>query len=72
VKIGNTDDAGKTMIAAAKRDGKTKLVVVLGAPGILERDLWTASLLDVGFSEDKISPVNVTEKQLRAKYSTWK
>lgn len=73
VKIGNTDDAGLTTIVGAQRDGKRILAVVLGAPGVLERDLWASQALDLGFqSQANLEPVNVTEQQLRDKYSTWK
>lgn len=72
VKIGNTGDAGYTTVVAAKREGKTLLAVVLGAPGILERDMWAAELLDTGFSTYGISPAKVTEAEFRAKYQTFK
>lgn len=71
VKIGNTDQAGYTTIVLSDRGGKKLLAVLLGAPGVLQRDLWTAELLDYGFSKYGISPANVTEQQLRAKYATW-
>lgn len=72
VKIGSTGDAGKTTIVTAERGGKTLMVVLLGAPGVLKRDLWAAQLLDAGFEHTLNLPrVNVTEEQLRAKYSTW-
>jgi D-alanyl-D-alanine carboxypeptidase len=55
------------------RNNKTILAVVLGAPGIIERDLWAAQLLDVGYKQTLgLAPVNVTEEQLQTKYSTWK
>ena len=72
-KIGNTDEAGYTTIVLSERNGRKILAVLLGAPGVLERDLWTAELLDFGFEKAYgFSPVNVTEEQLQAKYSTWK
>ncbi len=73
VKIGNTDDAGKTTIVLSTREGKKMLAVVLGAPGIVERDAWAAQLLDIGYKKTLgLVPVNVTEDQLKQKYSTWK
>lgn len=72
VKIGNTDRAGKTTIVAAERDGKNVLVVLLGAPGVLERDYWTALLLDDGFEQLGVRKALVTEQQLKDKYKTWK
>lgn len=72
VKIGNTDDAGYTMVVTSERNGKKVLAVILGAPGILERDLWTASLLDDAFQSYGLPPVNVTATSLQAKYATWR
>lgn len=72
VKIGSTDDAGKTTVVVSEREGKKLMAVLLGAPGILERDLWTADLLDAGFAEAAgLAPVKVTETQLHEKYATW-
>lgn len=72
VKIGNTGGAGYTTIVASKRNGTDLLAVVLDAPGIVERDLWTAQLLDKGFEQYNLSPANITKAQLLAKYATWK
>jgi D-alanyl-D-alanine carboxypeptidase (penicillin-binding protein 5/6) len=72
VKIGSTGDAGKTTLVISERGGKKLMAVMLGAPGILERDLWTAQLLDTGFSRTAgLESVEITEEQLRAKYATW-
>lgn len=72
LKIGNTDDAGKTTIVTATRGGKKMAAIVLGAPRIIERDLWAAELLDLGYERTLgLPPINVTEEQLRAKYNTW-
>ncbi len=73
IKIGNTDNAKNTTVVAAEREGHQVLVVTLGAPGVLERDLWTAQLLDLGFAKlANLKPVNITEQQLRTKYQSWK
>ena len=73
VKIGNTDEAGVTTMVAAEREGTHIGVVMLGAPGILERDMWASQLLDLGFEQlAGLQPVHVTEKQLREKYASWK
>ncbi|MCL5784297.1 MAG: hypothetical protein M1142_03015, partial [Patescibacteria group bacterium] len=73
VKIGNTDKAGYTTIVGAQREGKRVVAVVLGAPGVLERDLWASQILDLSFQKlGNLEPVNVTENQLKDKYSTWK
>ncbi len=48
------------------------MVVLLGAPGIIERDLWASQLLDNGFEQQfGLEPVKITEAQLREKYATW-
>lgn len=72
MKIGNTDDAGYTTVVVARRDGHKLITVVLGAPGVVERDMWAAQALDEGFAKYGLNPVNVTEAQLKAKYATWK
>jgi D-alanyl-D-alanine carboxypeptidase len=72
VKIGNTEAAQKTTAVAAKREGKNILVVLLGAPGLLERDGWSAELLNTGFAKFGIKPYEVTEDALQEKYATWK
>lgn len=73
VKIGNTGKAGHTTIVFSEREGERILAILLGAPGVLERDLWTAELLDLGFSKVAgLEPIDVTEEQLREKYASWK
>lgn len=71
LKIGNTKLSGYTTIVLSEREGKKVLVVLLGAPGVLERDLWAAQLLDAGFEKLGLPSVNITEEQLRGKYGTW-
>jgi D-alanyl-D-alanine carboxypeptidase (penicillin-binding protein 5/6) len=72
VKIGNTRAAQKTTIVYSTRGGKKLVAVVLGAPDITKRDLWAAKLLDIGYQQTLgLPPVNVTQEQLAAKYSTW-
>lgn len=73
VKTGNTERAGNCTIVVSERQSKKLLAIVLGAPGVLERDLWTSELLDLGFNQlVGLAPVNVTETQLRQKYASWK
>lgn len=72
VKIGNTGAAGRTTVVLAEREGRKVLVVLLGAPGTLERDLWAAGLLDEGFEALGLPRVGITKGQLDAKYATWK
>lgn len=72
VKIGNTQKAQVTTIVLSEREGKKILVVLLGAPGVLERDLWSAKLLDFGFEKYGISKANITKEQLKEKYASWK
>lgn len=73
IKIGNTGRAGNTTVVAAKRNGKDLMAVVLGAEGVLERDLLAAKLLDLGFEQKYgLVAANITEKILKEKYSSWK
>lgn len=73
MKIGNTDNAGYTTIVVSERNGKKIIAVLLGAPGIIQRDLWTSQLLDSAFEKiDNLSPVSLTQADLMSKYSTWK
>lgn len=73
VKIGNTDDAGFTTTVVSQRADKKLIVVLLGAPGVLERDLWTAQLLDYSFKKTEgLEPITISEYDLKQKYSTWK
>lgn len=72
LKIGNTSKAGYTMVAVSSRGGKRIAVVLLGAPGIVERDMWTSELLDDAYQKTLgLQPVNITRDQLQAKYNTW-
>lgn len=73
IKIGNTENAGYCTAVSSQREGKKLLAIVLGAPGVLERDLWASQLLDLGFSKQAgLSPVNITEPELKQKYASWK
>lgn len=73
LKIGNTGWAKYTTVVSAQREGKKVLVVLLGAPGVLERDLWSARLLDLGFEKlAGLLPANIGEDELMQKYSSWK
>lgn len=72
MKIGNTDAAGYTTSVVSQRGGKKMLAIVLGAPGVMERDLWAAELLDQGYSQTLgLPPVSITEDMLQQKYDTW-
>lgn len=71
-KIGQTDAAGKTTVVTAQRGDKNLIVVVLGAPGSYERDLWAAQLLDLGFQSTlNLPPIGVTRSILKEKYLSW-
>lgn len=73
LKIGNTGRAGHTTVVLSERDGKKILAVVLGAPGIQERDLWAAHILDAGYQAlYNLDPLTITEEQFLEKYATWK
>ncbi len=71
VKIGNTGDAGHTTVASASRNGKNIIAVVLGAEGILQRDMAASELLNVGFQAVGISPFPMTEDILRTRIKDW-
>lgn len=71
MKIGNTNAAGYTTVVSATRQGHTILAVLLGAPGILERDEWASSLLDTSFAFFGIDPARIVSFDLLQKYSTW-
>src|SRR3989344_1419763 len=71
LKIGNTEGSGNCTIVFAQQNGKRILSIVLGAPGVLERDLWASQLLDLGFNRVGLDAVSVTEKQLKDKYASW-
>lgn len=72
LKTGNTEKALHTDIVISKREDKTILVVALGAPTVTKRDLWVSQLLDLGFGKvANLASVNVTEEQLKDKYSKW-
>jgi D-alanyl-D-alanine carboxypeptidase len=72
VKIGNTGRAKKTTIILSEREGKKILVVVLGAPGLFERDIWAAQLLNLGFQQTLgLPPIEVTREMLQEKYDSW-
>jgi D-alanyl-D-alanine carboxypeptidase len=72
IKIGNTDEAKNTTEVVSQREGKKLLVILLGADGVLKRDLYAAQLLDLGFKQKGLEAMNVNESQLRTKYATWK
>jgi D-alanyl-D-alanine carboxypeptidase len=73
VKIGSTPQAGKTTIVLSERQGKRMLAVVLGAPTILDRDLWASQLLDAGYQAlFALPPVSLLPKKLQEKYASWK
>lgn len=72
IKIGYTENASYTTVVVSEREDKKILAVVLGAPGVLERDLYASQLLDLGFSIlANLDPVELTQTDLRAKYATW-
>lgn len=73
VKIGNTGKSGYVTTVLSRRENKKVLAVVLGAPGVLERDLSAAQLLDLGYNKLLgLSPVDISEDQLKQKYASWK
>lgn len=61
LKTGTTDDAGCCMAASAERDGMTLLGVVLGCATGKERFADAAKLLDYGFAEFCVKPLDLPE-----------
>src|SRR5581483_8743965 len=61
LKIGNTDAAGTTTIVVSQRGDKKMVAVILGAPGVLERDMWASQLLDVGFGHYGMKAIAVNQ-----------
>lgn len=73
MKIGNTGDAGYTTVVVSEREGHTLIGIGLGAPGVLERDLWMSQLLDSSFERQfDLLPINIAPYQLQQKYASWK
>lgn len=72
VKIGNSRDAGTTMVTLSQREDRRIMVVLLGTSDIFERDLLSARLLDLGFAKYGIKSFNLNSQKLLAKYLTWK
>lgn len=73
LKIGNTGWAQYTTSVVAQRQDKKVISILLGAPGVLERDLWASQLLDIGFEKlVNLPSVNINQFDLKQKYSTWK
>lgn len=72
VKIGNTEQAGKTTVVTSTREGKTLLAVVLGSETVFDRDEGTVALLNYGFSLTKqLPPVAIDRSDLQKKYESW-
>ncbi|MDO8658777.1 MAG: hypothetical protein Q7K55_08600 [Candidatus Levybacteria bacterium] len=62
-----------TAVVVSKKEGQKILAVLLGAPGVIERDLWIARLLDISFENTLgLPPVAINTDQLMQKYGTWK
>ena len=66
LKTGFTDNAGRTIIASATRDGRTMIAVIFGT---YDTAGWAGALLDQGFASDptlkvtgeKLPPVRIKE-----------
>lgn len=72
IKIGNTEEAGKTTIVRSNRGGKKLLAIILGANGLYERDLSAADLLDEGYKMTLNLPkIGLTKGELQKKYNSW-
>lgn len=72
LKIGYTGKSGHSTIVTATRDGTKVLVIVLGAEGIIERDLAAARLLNFAFQEEKLEGVHVSETLIKPRIDEWR
>ena len=64
LKTGSTDEAGCCLSASAERNGMELISVTLGSPNTNERFASARKLLDYGFANYEIIPVNVPEGEL--------
>lgn len=59
IKTGYTDEAGYCLSAAATRDEKTMISVILGSPQSHQRNVDSAALLDYGFENFEVYDVTL-------------
>lgn len=71
LKIAFTQGAGNSTIVLSERSRVRLAVIVTGAKSLYDRDASAASLLDQAFQIEKISPANVTQRQLKQHYQIW-
>lgn len=72
LKTGFTPKAGRTAVYAAKRNGQTLVVVILGASSQRILDTEAAKLFDYGFdSIFHLAPEQISDQMLTNKYLTW-
>lgn len=64
LKTGTTSNAGFCLSATAQRDGMNLVAVVLGAPTSEERFEKASSLLDFGFSNYKLCPIEIDSSKI--------
>lgn len=64
LKTGTTSNAGFCLCATATRDGMSLVSVVLGAQTSDDRFNMSTQLLDFGFANYKLSPINLDSSQI--------
>lgn len=72
LKIGYTEKSGFSTIVTATRKGVSVIVVLLGAEGIIERDLAAASLLNTAFAKEGEKEVVVSESLIKPRLDEWR
>lgn len=71
LKIARTQNMGYATIVISQRKDKRIAVILLGAKTLLERDTIAAALLDLGFKQEKIQPIDLSAATLKKKYKIW-
>lgn len=71
LKIARTEKMGYATIVISQRKDKKIVVILQGAATLLERDTTAAALLDLGFKQEKIDPVNLSATTIKKKYKVW-
>ncbi|OGY20752.1 MAG: hypothetical protein A3A65_01080 [Candidatus Chisholmbacteria bacterium RIFCSPLOWO2_01_FULL_49_14] len=71
LKIGYTEEAKHSTIVTATRDETQLIVVVIGAPSIIDRDLAAATLLNLGFDREQKPGVYVSESLIKPRIDEW-
>lgn len=71
LKIGYTEEAGYCTAVTATKDDKSMIVIVMGAEGIIERDLAAATLLNYAFEKEGERGVTVNKSLIQPRIDEW-